>query len=290
MALKWFWASVWIYYLALCFVKLSILTQYLRVIPHERFRLACYVLMAIVVVYSCCTFFGAIFSCTPVRKFWTPSMTTGHCLDLEAVWFANTSINITTDIATAIIPLPVLNSLKLPKRQKYALMVVFALGGFTCIISILRLQALYVVSHTTDISWYNPLAAIWSSTEVNVGILCSCLPTLKGLVNHFFPDLFETMSTRRGSIPVELSQSSRRRNSGFANLGYGRGEKADFENIACPPADGTVFGNGTPGLPLEDDLDYDRQEVESRGDAETKSSDLTSVRRYTAATMAYQIV
>ena len=104
--------------------------------------------------------------------------------------FANASINIVTDICTAILPLPVLRSLPIPTKQKYALMVVFGLGGFTCIVSILRLQSIYVVSQTKDITWNNPLAAIWSSTEVNVGIICSCLPTLKGCVQQIFPTLF----------------------------------------------------------------------------------------------------
>ena len=65
----------------------------------------------------------------------------------------------------------------------------------TCIISIIRLQSLYVVSTTDDISWDNPMAAILSSTEVNVGILCSCIPTLKGLVSRFFPTLFSQVGT-----------------------------------------------------------------------------------------------
>lgn len=69
----------------------------------------------------------------------------------------------------------------------------------TCIISILRLQALYAVSHTKDISWENPLAAIYSSMEVNVGIICSCLPTLKGCLQRFFPRLFTSLHTSRGS-------------------------------------------------------------------------------------------
>ncbi|KAK5164013.1 uncharacterized protein LTR77_010104 [Saxophila tyrrhenica] len=80
----------------------------------------------------------------------------------------------------------------MPKRQKYALMAVFALGGFTCLISILRLQSLVVVSRSDDISWENPLAAIWSSTELNVGIICSCLPTLKGCISRVFPRLFSS--------------------------------------------------------------------------------------------------
>lgn len=73
-------------------------------------------------------------------------------------------------------------------------MVVFGLGGITCVISILRLSALYAISKSSDVSWDNPLAAIWSSLEVNVGILCSCLPTLKGLVTRYFPSLFSNRS------------------------------------------------------------------------------------------------
>lgn len=85
----------------------------------------------------------------------------------------------------------------------------------TCLISILRLQSLYVVSHTDDISWNNPLPAIWSSTEVNVGILCSCLPTLKGLVSRFYPSLFgSTLHTygnaSRASAPIEFGDISSR--------------------------------------------------------------------------------
>lgn len=112
--------------------------------------------------------------------------------------FANAGVNIITDVLVASLPLPFLNQLQLPKRQRIALMVVFALGGFTCIISILRLQSLLVFLQTTDISYHNPLAAIWSNLEVNIGILCSCLPTLKAMVTRYFPRAFNS-SYLRGS-------------------------------------------------------------------------------------------
>jgi hypothetical protein len=44
--------------------------------------------------------------------------------------FTNASINIVTDICTGVLPLPTLNTLNMPRRQKYALMGVFALGGW----------------------------------------------------------------------------------------------------------------------------------------------------------------
>ena len=117
--------------------------------------------------------------------------------------FANTVLNIITDIATTVLPLPVLRTLQLPKRQKMLLMVVFSLGFTTCVVSILRLHSLYIVSRTTDLSWDNPMPAIWSSTELNVAILCSCLPTLKGLISRIWPRLLSTGHTgqRSGAGP-----------------------------------------------------------------------------------------
>lgn len=111
--------------------------------------------------------------------------------------FSNTVLNIVTDIATTVLPLPVLRTLQLPKRQKILLMLVFGLGFTTCLISVLRLHSLYIASKTKDLSWDNPMPAIWSSTELNVAILCSCLPTLKGLISRIWPRLLS--SGRYGS-------------------------------------------------------------------------------------------
>jgi hypothetical protein len=90
----------------------------------------------------------------------------------------------------AVLPLPVIKTLNLPRAQKLALTFVFCLGGITCVVSLMRLQSLYAVSVSEDISWDNPMAALWSNLEVNIGIICSCLPTLKTCVMRIFPKMF----------------------------------------------------------------------------------------------------
>ena len=50
-------------------------------------------------------------------------------MGLTITRFSNAAINILTDIAVAVLPLPFLNQLELNKKSKIALMVVFALGG-----------------------------------------------------------------------------------------------------------------------------------------------------------------
>lgn len=130
-------------------------------------------------------------------------------------------------------------------------MVVFALGGFTCIISILRLQSLLVFLHNSDISWHNPLAAIWSSLEVNIGITCSCLPTLKALVTTWFPRAFHTSSYLRGSDHSnERHQGQRGQGNATSGSSGSTGQegslakKLSFDPLGRGPTHQTVIKSG----------------------------------------------
>lgn len=64
----------------------------------------------------------------PIAKFWDRSIQ-GYCLSFEALWFFNASMNILTDLALLIMPMPLLSQLQLPRMQKIALVGVFAIGG-----------------------------------------------------------------------------------------------------------------------------------------------------------------
>jgi len=90
--LKFLWASIWVYNLSISFTKFSILFQYLRIFPDRKFRWTCYGLIGVVFVYSCWTFFSAIFFCTPVKYFWRPDILGGHCLDRFGVWYATAAL------------------------------------------------------------------------------------------------------------------------------------------------------------------------------------------------------
>ena len=63
-----------------------------------------------------------------------------------------------------------------------------------CIVSILRLHTLVAISNSTDQSYDNPAAATWSSIEVNVGIICSCLPLLRPLIQMVMVSLMPTIN------------------------------------------------------------------------------------------------
>jgi len=83
--------------------------------------------MAVVVAYTVWTVFGSIFACVPVQAFWTRKPAT--CINQFIMWFTNAGINILTDFVIILLPMPVIKNLKLAKRQKQALMCIFAIGG-----------------------------------------------------------------------------------------------------------------------------------------------------------------
>ncbi|KAF9741478.1 integral membrane protein [Paraphaeosphaeria minitans] len=194
---KAFYASLIVYYLSLGFTKVSILLQYRRVFSTKKFQIACHSVMGVVVIYALWTVLSSIFGCKPIQAFWTLK----HpftCLDQSTVWFFNGAMNILTDLSIIVLPMPVIRKLNLPPRQKQALIGIFAIGGFVCLVSILRLQSLVAISNSLDPTYDNPPAATWSSIETNIGIICSCLPCLRPLVTRYLPGIFSNTSSRSG--------------------------------------------------------------------------------------------
>lgn len=170
--------------------------------------------------------------CMPVSAFWDSTLSQSHCMNKYSVWFANASLNILTDIAIFILPMPVLKDLHLPQRQRVALMGVFGLGGFVCLISILRLKSLWVISQSQDITYDNGGAASWSSLEVNIAIICASLPTLRKTIIRFFPKVFTSGSAAAGS----KAATTKRRRSGFKRFPIAQ-EATNWADVLQVPED-----------------------------------------------------
>ncbi|KAF2110268.1 hypothetical protein BDV96DRAFT_464079, partial [Lophiotrema nucula] len=179
--------SISTYCASIGLTKLAILMQYQRVFPTQTFQRWCWAIIAVIIAYTIATVVACIFVCTPISIFWTGKP--GLCINEFASWFANAVINIVTDLIIIILPMPVVRKLKLGKRQKYLLMGVFAFGAVVCIISIVRLHSLLVVTHSSDPTFDNAPTATFSVVEINVAIICACLPTLRPLLAQWMSGL-----------------------------------------------------------------------------------------------------
>lgn len=126
--IQFMWASIPLYQMTLFSSKISILLQYRRIFAIQKMRFACNILLVIVVIYATWTFISGWLNCVPVAKFWDSSVK-GYCLSKTGLWFSNSGVHIASDLIILVLPMPVIKSLKLPQRQRIALMAIFALGG-----------------------------------------------------------------------------------------------------------------------------------------------------------------
>jgi hypothetical protein len=56
-------------------------------------------------------------------------------------------------------------------------------------VSIIRLRALVTFAKSNNPTWDNFPVSLWSTVEISVGIICTCMPTLRLLLVRLFPVL-----------------------------------------------------------------------------------------------------
>ncbi|KZL78777.1 integral membrane protein [Colletotrichum tofieldiae] len=184
-----FYVSIVLYNIATTIVKLSILLQYRRIVANDLMQKLTTWGLAFMSAWTVMLCFLLPMMCVPVQAFWDTTVK-GRCIDLLASWYTMAAVNIVADFVMFSLPIPVINSLQLPRRQKRMLLFVFGLGFVTCIISAFRIKTLRVAAQTEDPYWDNVDAATWSFLEVTIGILAACLPTLRPIFVTLLPRLF----------------------------------------------------------------------------------------------------
>ena len=122
-------AYILLYFLAVTLPKLAILSLYLRVFPQRPYRLASYMLGAILLASYIANTLTACFICTPVRAFWNHSLPGARCIN-ENLWFRCASVpNLVTDIGLLLLPLPIVWRIKTSIREKIGLTLTFCTGS-----------------------------------------------------------------------------------------------------------------------------------------------------------------
>lgn len=133
--------------LAVNTTKASILAQYLRIFSSRNTRICCYILLLLLVPATCWSIFGGTFLCRPVAKLWNPSIP-GKCLDPRQYWLSAAGVNMAMDFLVLLLPLPAITQLRLPRKQKLCLVLMFLLGFFVCVVSVVRLATVYMLERS----------------------------------------------------------------------------------------------------------------------------------------------
>ena len=118
-----------IYSAACCLPKVVILLLYLRIFASSSYRIACYVLLAIVVALAISDVIAGATLCTPISYLWDKTIEGGHCINIPVFYRWGTLPNAITDLFMLILPLPVVWKLHATQRVKIGLTITFLTGS-----------------------------------------------------------------------------------------------------------------------------------------------------------------
>ncbi|KAI9830791.1 MAG: hypothetical protein M1826_004425 [Phylliscum demangeonii] len=197
-------------YPALTFVvKLSILMLYYRIFaPSRGTKRFITLIMTVLLGFYTANMFVKIFLCSPRQRIWDKSVP-GHCANLAQLYLATAIVNVVSDFYILVLPLPSIWHLQIPLRRRLGLISVFSAGLFACVSSILRLYATVKSPNSPDQLWSVVPIQLWTLAEINVGLICACLPALPSFYHHFFPNR-STIARTKATYGTKDSCGSRK--------------------------------------------------------------------------------
>lgn len=210
---------------ALMATKTSILVFYLTLAKMMKaFKWSAVGLLVVVNVAGLALSLLNFFQCTPLSAlFLQPHPADSQCVDIVTLYLSSAPLNIATDLCILLLPMPVLKSMRLPRKQKIILYITFGFGVFVTAVDVVRVSYLQGAALTRlndvqagrnpgsdstrnqeeqlgDFAWTVSLSFMWSAIEVNVGIMCACVPALKPLVTKLMPNMLKDTSISTAGV------------------------------------------------------------------------------------------
>ncbi|KAJ5085275.1 hypothetical protein N7532_010046 [Penicillium argentinense] len=176
---KIFLANQFTYFLLCPAIKISLICFYRRVFTTPRFQQFTLGLNCLIGAWGLGIFLACAGQCRPLRAYWDHSVP-GKCFDANLFFIVNQAFNVLMDFVILILPIPMIWGLHRAWQDKLALNGVFALGAFVCFASIYRIVVLFWIN-PTDPTYTVYQATLWTHIEPSVGLICSCLPIIRGL-------------------------------------------------------------------------------------------------------------
>ncbi|KAF2790860.1 hypothetical protein K505DRAFT_364341 [Melanomma pulvis-pyrius CBS 109.77] len=177
-----------LYCIAVVFPKLSILASYLRIFLDRRYRIITYVLGGVIAATGIAGVVTSLASCQPFSaRYQSPEYADQHCINTLAYWRWISLPNILTDVIMLVLPLPILWGLRMSKKDRVALILIFVTGSIGIVTSVIRFSVFFnVKALATDGTYISADLAVWSLVEPGMYLLAACLPTIRPLVLKVF--------------------------------------------------------------------------------------------------------
>ncbi|KAK2755245.1 CFEM domain-containing protein [Colletotrichum kahawae] len=206
----WFYLLEPMYFIQMGLVKMAILFFYMRIFDRAGLARLLWGTVAFNAINTFVFLMVGIFQCTPIHYYWQrwDGEHQGTCININAVPWANAVISILLDIWMLVLPLSRIRTLNLHWWKKLAVGMMFCVGTFVTIVSILRLRSLVQFATSQNPTWDQFDIAFWTTLEVPTGIICCCLPAIRLILIKIFPRLFGMLTKRYDSHKYSEDPSS----------------------------------------------------------------------------------
>ncbi|KAF2017908.1 integral membrane protein [Aaosphaeria arxii CBS 175.79] len=186
---KSLYALEWLYLPAVALPKISILLLYLRLFTNRSLRIACHVLIWVLVANWVAYLVASSFQCVPFEYQWNKKIP-GKCFNQPAFYKTVSAPNILTDVLMLLLPLKTVFDLKVSRPRKLGVLFIFLSGGMGIVASCVRMAAFFQVDAFSDntcrcfpIVWFSILTGFvgssvklvgWSIVEPGMYLIAAC--------------------------------------------------------------------------------------------------------------------
>ncbi|KAF4452022.1 hypothetical protein F53441_5096 [Fusarium austroafricanum] len=236
-ALMWQALATATYILDMMFIKLSIGVFLLRLCVQRIYNWIIWISLAIISIWSIVLFFWNLFQCNPVEMQWDFRIKDGTCVSPDQIVSAAYAISVMTvlsDWLYALLPIPMLWSVKMTKQAKATVIAILGLGIFASVATLVRLRFLADLTDTKDILFAGTDAMVWTLIEPGVAIVASSLATIRPLLRAMRIKGFESTENTYGTghSAAARSNANNRSKSGVLVMpGFGP-EDVSLNNMA----------------------------------------------------------
>ncbi|KAJ3494223.1 hypothetical protein NLG97_g4219 [Lecanicillium saksenae] len=193
---RYFYVIQILYILLMAFVKLTLTFFYLNIFFGRAIRALLWGTAVFHVAGAVAFSIGIIFQCLPISYQWEKfnyinnNAVQGHCININAAGWANAAISVASDIWLLAIPLSQIHKLQLHWKKKLGAALMFLTGASVTVISFLRLASVRNYASTSNPTWDHWDIVWWSTIEVEVGLICTCLPAMRLIFVRLAPRIF----------------------------------------------------------------------------------------------------
>ncbi|XXH01288.1 hypothetical protein Hte_007644 [Hypoxylon texense] len=188
-----------IYLWAIPMVKVSVGFFLMRISPTIYYRRILQGVMIFLMAYTFVCQMTLVLQCRNLAILWDNRVQTTCWTQatLQGLSYANSTINIITDIFFALLPIPMLWKVKINARTKASLICVLSLGVFACAAAIVKASYISNYGKTGDFLWDSANLTIWIAAETNTGIIAACLPCIKPMFKRMLDSSLRYGSSRK---------------------------------------------------------------------------------------------